>query len=195
MPLVRIENVGDDARLALWHMTERVDELPVSKFVDLDSIHAEFRKRETLTEYCLLKALTSRDDLAINHLPSDKPFIDGYNISISHTRGWAAIILSEQHRVGVDIEYYSDRVNRVAERFIRPDEQNENTDCRLINWSAKETVYKLYSEEDLQYFEMKLDTFKVSDAGMVVVDDLKVSKSINVDYILNKDYVLTYAIV
>lgn len=195
MPLVRIDNIGNDARLALWQMTEKVDELPVPKFVDLDSIHAEFRKREILTEYCLLKALTSRDDIVIKHLPSDKPFIDGYNISISHTRGWAAVVLSEHCKIGVDIEYYSDRVNRVAERFIRPDEQNTDTECRLINWSAKETMYKLFSEEDLQYFEMRLQPFDVKSKGKVVVEDLKISKSVAVSYVLNKDFVLTYAVV
>lgn len=194
MPLIRIDNLDNQGtRLALWQMTESVDELLRPKVEDLSDIHAETRLKEKLTEYSLLYALTSRDDLLIKHNAAGQPILDDCYISISHTRGWAAMLLSDKNRVGVDIEYYSDRVNRVADRFIRQDEQNTDLEHRLVNWSAKETVYKMFSEEDLQYFEMRLLSFDISGSGIVTVEDLKLTKSINVKYILNKDYVLTYS--
>lgn len=192
MPLIKIENLGT-ARLALWRMSEDVGELPRPAGVDLSDIHAEVRLREKLTEYCLLRAMTSRDGIAIVHNHAGKPFIEGFHISISHTRGWAAMMLSEKNKVGVDIEYYSDRVNRIADRFIRSDEQNTDLHHRLVNWTAKEAVYKRFSEEDLQYFEMRLMPFEVAGKGKVMVEDLKLPKTATVDYILNKDYVLAYS--
>lgn len=53
----------------------------------------------------------------ISHNSDGKPFIEGYNISISHTKGYVAIIISRFFEVGVDIEYPADRVLRIASRF------------------------------------------------------------------------------
>lgn len=195
MPLTRIEEIGTKARLALWEMTEDVNDLPRPEGVDLSGIHSDSRLKERLVTYALLHAMTSRNDIIINHLPSGQPVVDGYKISLSHTRGWAAMILSEEaEAVGIDIEYYSDRVNKVAQRFIRPDEQSDSLAYRLINWSVKETVYKALSSEDLRFYEMKLDAFKASTGGSVKVTDLKVSKELNVSYVLNEAYVMTWTV-
>lgn len=193
MPLIRIDTVADGVKLALWQMTENPEELPRPKGVDFSDIHSVVRQKERLVTYCMLRALTNRDDLVIGHNASDKPVLDGYSLSLSHTKGWAAMIISErQLALGIDIEYFSDRVNKVADRFIRPDEQSDNLEYRLINWSAKESVYKALSSEDLQYFEMRLAPYKASDSGVVNVEDLKEAKVLDVNYIFNNDYVLTW---
>lgn len=137
--------------------------------------------------------MTGRNDLVVHHLPSGKPVLEGWNISISHTKGWGAVALSKSEAVAVDIEYYSDRVRKVVPRFIRPDEMTDSLEAQLINWSAKETMYKLFSEEDLQYFEMRLQPFVPLAKGCVVVEDLKKPKLQSVAYEINTDYVLTWA--
>lgn len=195
MPLVTTRKIDDGIRLALWKMTESLDELPKPPGIDFRDIHSQGRLREKLVEYCLLKALTQTDGLVISHLPSGQPVVEGYSISLSHTKGWAAMIVSKKDvALGVDIEYVSERVNKVAERFIRPDEQSGSLAYRLINWSAKESVYKALSSEDLQYFEMRLKPFAASSEGKVIVEDLKMPKEREVDFVLNEDYVLTWTI-
>jgi len=121
-------------------------------------------------------------------------FILCFEISISHTIGWAVVVLSRNTPVAVDIEYRSDRVTRITDRFIRADEDKSSVDIQLINWSAKETMYKLFSEEQLQFHEMRLQQFTPSNAGKIRVEDLKYPKTIEVQYILNADYVLTWAL-
>lgn len=195
MPLTRILNLDHGVRLALWRMTEQPSDLSVPQGCDFSDIHSPNRLREKLVTYAMLRAMTGRDDLIIRHLPSGSPVVDGLSLSISHTRGWAALLLSEESvALGVDIEYVSERVNKVADRFIRPDEQSATLAHRLINWSAKETVYKLLSEEDLQYFEMRLSPFAPGKAGSVVVEDLKQGRTVDVSYEMNADYVLTWAV-
>lgn len=193
MPLIRIDTINKDTYLGLWQMTESLIDLPKPYGVDISDIHSEARRKERLTEYCLLKAMTGRSDSLITHENSGKPIVSGFEISISHTKGWAAMMISKSCKVGVDIEYISDRINKIADRFIRPDEQNDDVDYRLINWCAKESVYKLLSEEDLQYFEMRLQPFKTSGKGKVVVEDLKQKTKYDVSYVLTNDYVLTFA--
>lgn len=196
MPLIRIDKVGESARMALWRMTESPQEMIAPKGVSLDGIHSEVRLREILTEYSMLRSLISRDDLIIKHLPSGKPLLTGYSLSLSHTKGWAAMLLSEKSiNLGIDIEYYSDRVNKVADRFIRHDEQSGSLAHKLINWSAKETVYKALYSEDLHYFEMRVYPFCPSSQGNIKVEDLRTQKDIKVSYVLNNDYVLTWAVV
>ncbi len=194
MPLVEIKEIGNDTRLGVWRMSEELDELSRPDDISFADIRSEVRLREKLTEYRLLEAMTGHSGGIIHHEFSGRPLVDGYEVSISHTRGWAVMVLSKECRVGVDIEYFSPRVNRVANRFIRPDEQNDDLLHRLINWSVKETVYKLFSEEDLQYFDMRLRSFEVGARGEVVVDDLKHEKSVAVSYVLTAEYVLSWAI-
>ena len=55
-------------------------------------------------------------------------------------------------------------------------------------------MYKLFSEEQLQFHEMRLQQFTPSNAGKIKLEDLKCPKTIEVEYILNSDYVLTWAL-
>lgn len=193
MPLYRNDFLAGDVRLCLWRITEEVDEFVPPAALDLSHITSIPRRREILSVYALLSMMTGRNDLVIDHDDTGRPLLPDYNLSVSHTRGWAALILSPSRRVAVDIEYMSDRVGRVAHRFIRPDEQSDGLSRQLINWSAKETVYKYYSEENLQYFDMRLHAFEVKAKGSVDVDDLKLPKTLRVNYEVNEEFVLTYS--
>jgi hypothetical protein len=87
----------------------------------------------------------------------------------------------------------SDRINKIVKKFIRDDEQAPDTLSRLIHWSVKETIYKLFSAENLDYFEMKVSPFTLENQGFVGVEDLKTEKRQQAFYRVNDAYVLTYA--
>lgn len=194
MPLARDMRIGADARLCIWQITERTEDWAVPAFLDLSAVSSAARRCETLAVYALLDYMLGCNDLLIGHDKSGKPVLPGWEISVSHTKGWAALILSKTKRVAVDIEYMSDRVSRVADRFIRSDENSDGLHVQLVNWSAKETVYKFLHEENLQYFEMRLRPYCLDVQGRVEVEDLKNAKTVGVDYEINSDYVLTYAV-
>lgn len=213
MSLLSIENLDHDVRLGLWKMDEVCEDdfLCIKGMADVipdivSNYRSASRRHEKLCIYALLFAMTGDSLLRIGHEASGKPFIDGMNISITHTKGYAALILSQTHNVAVDIEYCSNRVERIVERFIRADESMNGVEQHLINWSAKETMYKFFSEEDLQYFDMRVHPFDVAADGELLVDNLKlsssqfderepatISKALRVFYRLNEDYVITYA--
>ena len=148
------------------------------------------RRREFLSVRALLYAITGDDILRIVHSPSGKPILPDRYISISHTQGYAALILSDTNKVGVDIERRSDRVERIASRFIRYDEKAPTVDDKLLLWSAKETVYKLYSEENLHFFDMRANGI---DNHRLLMEILQGGECVNVGYELTDDYVLTWA--
>lgn len=172
--LLFIRKIDSNTLLGLWRMDE--DEAPAK---------SSFRQRETICEHLLLKAMTGRD-AEIGHEPSGKPILDGFHISISHTKGFVAIILSDAVDVGVDIEYRSDRINRIASRFMRPDEQAADTEQRLIVWCAKEAAYKYFSSDDLTFQQMRVDI----EGGEV--ENLKRHAVLPFSVISEKEYVLVY---
>ena len=192
MPLSEIRQVSAHARLGLWRMDERPGELlalfPHLRQLPMPYKH-EGRQREFLSVRALLSVMTGDESLVIGHEPSGKPTLPGWHISISHTKGYAALILSPAEPVAVDIEQRSDRVGRIADRFIRPDEQAASIERMLTVWSAKETLYKLHSEDDLQYFEMRVAQWHPQH---LVIENMKSGQLVTLHHELTADYVLTF---
>ena len=127
------------------------------------------------------------------HNGQGKPLFRGYHVSISHTKGYAALILSKKSEVAVDIEYMSDRVERIASKFLRKDERADSLDAKLVHWCAKETVFKLFSEENLLFEDMRLKPFDTMADWACDVENLKSGKTARVDFELAMDFVLTYS--
>lgn len=149
----------------------------------------EGRQREFLSVRALLSVMTGDESLVIDHEPNGKPTLPHWHISISHTKGYAALILSKAEPVAVDIEQRSDRVVRLANRFIRPDEEADSVERMLTVWSAKETLYKLHSEDDLQFFDMRVTEWHPRH---LIIENMKSSQLVTLHHELTADYVLTF---
>ena len=129
----------------------------------------------------------------ITHNEAGKPLFRGYHISITHTKGYAALMLSKTQEVAVDIEHFSDRVERVVDKFLRPDEKAEGLDSLLVHWCAKETVFKLFSEDNLLFQDMRVEPFDTMADWACDVENLKRKQKAHVDFELTMEFVLTYA--
>jgi 4'-phosphopantetheinyl transferase len=160
-----------------------IEKLEDDLLLVLCAFEGKGREVERQVEQAMLRAVYGYD-VTIEHNVAGKPLLSGTNISISHTCGYAAILLSQQHEVGVDIEYLSERINKIAPRFLRPDEKAYTTEERLVNWCAKEAAYKLYSEDNLTYQEMRV--------GDERIDNLRREVSVEYTKRLNDSYCLVY---
>ena len=202
MPLLCIKDSLPDVRLALWHLEETAEELleryDVGKdfseqvFLNNKSAH---RRAEIIVVRLLIDCLFSRD-VVLNHDKSGRPLLsNGYFISISHTSNIVAVIVSNIFEVSVDVEHISNRVVRVADRFMRLDEKANETIEYLLHWCVKETLYKLYSEDDLSFEEMRINHIHYKDdEGEVVAENLRRMESVCLPYFVLENCVLTYAI-
>ena len=192
MPLISIETIASGAQLGLWHIEESVDEL-LNRYPSLSSevssYRSDARKLEKLAVYSLLFMMTGDTNLRICHNEAGKPFVNGWNISISHTKGYAAVILSKDKNVAIDIEHISPRVCKIADRFVRTDEDASTLESLLLHWSAKETIYKYFSESVLHFFDMRIHDIKENELW---VDNLKDNAEVMVTYRFSPDYVLTF---
>jgi len=178
--------------MGLWRMDETPAQMlasyPALQLLDMP-YKSEGRQKEFLAVRALAQEMTGRTDLSITYAPSGKPQLEGWQLSISHTRGYAVVILSDMYNVAIDIEYQSDRVARIADKFIRPDEVCTTTADQLLLWSAKETLYKLHSEDNLQYADMRL--LKSND-GDLIMENMKRRRAVRITYCDTDAYVLTW---
>lgn len=211
MALLFINEIDKDVRLGVWEMEENLnyEKFASLPFYDRLMSLSENRRKETASVYSLLFAMTGNRNLVIGHEPSGKPYVEGYKIGISHTKGFVSVILSTSCDVAVDIEYINTRVLRIADRFLREDEKpnalqfskekKEKGDKdvvpdvipTLLFWCAKETIYKLYSDERLTFQNIKI--MDVEQGGALCGNNLITGENVRIDYTYNNDYVLTYA--
>ena len=146
----------DGGGIAIWHITESSDELRALLATDvydagLAEKHHEARRAEWLAVRLLVKELFGVECMVAYH-PTGQPDLKclSVHISISHTKGYAALAYHDNKPIGVDIEYRSVRVEQVAPRFTSEEEAAYIEKCDtterqmyyLINWCAKEALYK-----------------------------------------------------
>ena len=196
MALLFINEIDKDVRLGVWKMEEdfNYEQFASLPFYDRLMSLSESRRKETASVYSLLFVMTGNKNLVIGHESSGKPYVDGYKIGISHTKGFVSVILSTSCDVAVDIEYINTRVLRIADRFLREDEKPDiipDVIPTLLFWCAKETIYKLYSDERLTFQNIKI--MDVEQGGPLCGNNLITGESVRIDYTYNNDYVLTYA--
>lgn len=145
-------------------------------------------------------------NLAVFHAQDDRGAdYQKIHICISHTRDYAAVAYSTAGPIGLDIERISDRVERIAHRFTSTDEaayidthgQQDRPMYHLINWSAKETLYKLLDDTRMADFKAAfhiapytLGTEGMLDATLLAAGDGRVA----VRYRLFPSFVCTWAI-
>ena len=103
------------------------------------------------------------------------------------------MILSHSNNVAIDVEYMSPRVNKIADKFLRSDEDAPDLRSRLVHWCAKETMYKYFSEQHLGFDEMRVLPFKLADSGEIEVENIKALKVLNVHYACCDEYVMAWS--
>ena len=197
MPLLSVEKINPHTTLLLWKITETEEQLKgqlpenVLKTIVYKNYKSSSRRIEVMATYALLLSFLKIPSVVVHHKSNGQPLLDGFYISISHTNGYACVLLSTQKVVAIDIEYRSDRIERIRSKFLRSDEAFTSIEDLLLVWSAKETLYKYFSEDDLMYNEMKVESISDSSLSMT---NLKTNEKKMVSYLSTPNYVLTYLV-
>lgn len=129
----------------------------------------------------------------IGHAASGQPLLRGYHVGVTHTKGYAALMLSKSCDVACDIEHFSDRVEHIKSKFLRKDEKADDLDSLLVHWCGKETVYKLFPEDNLLFSQMRVGPFSTMSDWACEVENMKRGEKVRVDFELTMQFVLTYA--
>ena len=197
--------------IAIWHITETSDELyallDTEKYgSQLLGMKNEVRRAEWLAVRLLVKELFGPEAEVAYH-PTGRPYLKNSTtyISISHTKGFAAVAYHHEAPVGMDIEYLSSRVERIALRFTTRDEasyidrhdESVRQMYHLINWSAKETLYKLFDSPSMAEFKevFHIAPYALAECGTMNATVCNAEKTLlAVSYRTFPEFVCTWAV-
>ncbi len=193
----------------VWKMEETVEELlgcfsdPAVYLPLLEEKKTGIRKKEWLAVRVLLKELLGTEQTIAYH-SNGAPYLpdSSWHISISHTKEYVAVILDPVYPVGIDIEYISERIFKVRDRFMGPEEiaaidpANEIPHL-LLYWCAKESLFKVMGEENVDFSEMlHIDPFSYQPAGQFSATETRTpaQKRYRIHYLVTSQFVLTYTV-
>ena len=192
----------------VWHITE--DEPTLLQLLDdpsfeaeLKSVHSDSRRKEKLACRLLLKALLGRV-VKVSYSEEGAPYLpyEPYQVSFTHTKDYAAVILSHETQPGIDIEYRSERIRKIRQQFLSPNEETAlPDDCPtsqlLIRWCAKEALYKMLPHVEAGWFpRFEVSPFEESDAGTLSICDLdnRDMTCTKMSFVVTPQFVLVYSL-
>lgn len=205
--LIRKEIIEEDCLLGIWEISETRDELlnmlsPEYQEMAhsyLSRIKSKKRALEWLAIRVVLQILTN-DNKTVKHKPDGQPYLsdNSYQISISHSRDYAVVLLHKHKKVGVDIENYSNRILKIEKRFMSDEEfidPNQRVLHLILHWCAKETLYKLMNSTKIIFKEhLHIHPFHIQDKGTIVASESFSAGKATFDifYEVNKYFVITW---
>ena len=161
MPEFFEESIKNLTQFAIWEIEESEDELSEGLTIS----HVEKKKLNQLKSLVHRKGyLAARQLLKKFGIPpgSNKydqkgaPYlIDGRYLSITHSKNFAAIAVSDK-KVGIDLEFYREKIKKIGPRFLNVEEteiSKDFTDIKYLTkiWTAKEALYKIYSKPGINF--------------------------------------------
>lgn len=203
--MIVLDKTVSNVRIGIWKMDETTETmLSMSAYPDSvrtdasEGVSAASRLRERVAVRLLLETMTGIEP-RIGYLASGKPYIVNSNlhISISHTKGYAVVALSECFEVGVDIEMINKKVLNIRHRIVGADEVADSVESVLLHWSAKETAFKILDMESIDFISnLKVYPFDIQSDNAFVLEENKTKnkQTFNINFCVSDDYVLTWCI-
>ncbi len=209
MPSIKLEQIKPERYIGIWHITEDLEELltqlnPNPKYLpELEGFRKVSKKLEWAAARLTIKRLA--DEMGIDYKGIDKnidgkPLLANSNVEISltHSYPYVAAIIDRKINVGIDLEQPKEKLKTISRKFLSEKEllfTNNDIVKLCIAWCAKETLYKMHSRRGLIFKEnLLLESYEPKNqgsiTGSIIVNDS--TKSYNLEYRVEKDYILTF---
>ena len=192
MPLHSIQRLSPTAVLGLWRLTETPAELwaelpnPTAYQPLLPAAADTKRRAQWLAGRRLAHALFGElptplaPETVVRNDATGRPWLAGAPantvVSLSHSGEWAAAVLAQGGRAGVDIEFVRAKAQRLAGKFLTETEwaharaavtTEADTHYTLL-WSAKEALYKLAARRGIIFRQqLLLHEFSAAPSGEI----------------------------
>ena len=163
MPIFFQHQVNEITRLGIWKIEENEDFFKNNVPLHRDVTHPHKRLQHLAGRFLLQFLFPDFPYELIQIADTRKPFLPGeqYHFSISHCGDYAAAIVSRTSRVGIDVEIATEKIERIAGKFLSEAEakmfniQYSTLNVQLLTtlWSAKEAVFKWYGEGGVDFRE------------------------------------------
>lgn len=187
-----IRQLSPSLRLAL---------LNLSSFNSNQKLRLTRRENEKIAVRHLIHALFPDKDIQVCYSPSGQPYLNGLHggISISHSHDLIGILHdAENTHTGLDIELIREKVLKIRHKFLSAIEQNfippDNVRMHIMAWCAKETMFKIHSEGNLDFAsKIQIDDFTEDSDELIcacTAQDFAFKKKLKVEQI--GEYIYTW---
>jgi 4'-phosphopantetheinyl transferase len=207
MPLFEHKNIGKNSRLGLWKIAEPADQLLSQLRPELLNSSGSDKDKTNLhwlSSRLLLQSMLQPFPPGLYKDDFGKPCLTdpSWKISISHSGRYSGILISEDRENGIDIERVSDRILKVAHKFVNDKENafiRKGDEIKMMHllWSAKESLYKLYGRKELDFRRnLHVEPFTLEEEGSfeAVISVEGYMQELEVFYEFLDEYVLTWVV-
>ncbi|WP_317618197.1 4'-phosphopantetheinyl transferase family protein [Pedobacter cryoconitis] len=210
MPVIYNKDVDDQTTLAVWKIEEREEDLISGlqlKAHELDFLATLNNGKRLLhwlsTRLLLRTMLNTADYIDCRMDEHGKPYLvnSASSISLSHSFDYAAVMISKNRAVGVDIELIKPKIHRISHKFLSAPELahvKDDTDALYACWCVKEAIYKWYGKKGLEFRrDIHIQPFDLKEEGSLTasVDLPEGTKSLEANYFKTADgYMLGYVV-
>ena len=209
MGLVYQKQLDEDTAFAVWKIEEsagqlyRELQLKDHEKAYLNGLNNGKRNLHWLgTRVLLRKMLNTSEYIDCRVDEHGKPFLANfpYQISLSHSYDYAAVMISKNKPVGIDIELVKNKIQRIAKKFMSLSElefinQGHAIEHLYICWCAKEAIYKLYGKRTvsfLNHIHLKPFAFATEGSFEASLQFNNMCKTFTVHFEKFHDYMIGY---
>ena len=149
MPFLKEFIINDKTKIKLWKVM--IGELNTKELNSDEKNLLKLKKNNILREQFLAtrKVLALENShYKITYNNNGKPSLNSkYNISISHSHEIAAIAISNNSKIGLDIQLKEVKIFNIQHKFLNKSEKlnigdNPSIDILTMIWTSKESIYK-----------------------------------------------------
>lgn len=196
-PLLGVWKIDETSDELLAMLEQQSDYLPF-----LQQLKTEKRRQEWLASRVLLKEMAG-EEWRVAYQADGAPYLpdSSFSLSISHTNGYAAVLLQERGNAGIDVEYRSNRVLKIRSRFMSAEEDaslcpDHVTEHLLIHWCAKEALFKMIRQQEVDFIgHLHIEPFAYASSGQFRVYETRTPEknSFVLKYEVHPAFVLVYS--
>ena len=180
MALADYKLLDNKTSYAIWKIEETAEDLYKQLLLKdheveyLEKLNNGKRSLHWLSTRVLLrKMLNTQDYIDCRVDEHGKPYLVNFphHISLSHSYDYAAVMISEDKFVGIDIELIKDKIECVAKKFLNNSElqfidPSKTIEHMYICWCAKEAIYKLHGKSNISFLaDIRLHPFDYTPDG------------------------------
>ena len=165
MPFLKEFIIKEKTKIKLWKLM--IGELNTKELNSDEKKLLILKKSNILREQFLatrkLLALEN-SDYKITYDINGKPLLNSiYNISISHSHEIAAIAISDNSKIGLDVQLKESKIFNIQNKFLNKSEKSNigddpTVDILTMVWTSKESIYKAVGLKGISFSKnIKID--------------------------------------
>ena len=202
MPFLKEFIINEKTKIKLWKVI--LGELNPKKLNNEEIKLFKLKKSNLLKEQFLAirKILAlENSDYIITYDLDGKPILNSeFNISISHSHEIAALVISNNLKFGMDVQFKESKILNIQNKFLNKFEKlnigsDPSIDILTMIWTSKESIYKAIGLKGISFSEnIKIDKVTVKDKigkGYYINGAEKVKFDLRFFYL--DEYIICYA--